>query len=699
MDIDYIKRLKSIFETSESDFVNDIILNELVMETTYPTIIMDKKFNILFMNEPLLRLYEMTFEKTFMKNYLGVVASSEEEFYLIKDTYDKIIELKKPLFLDSEEYHSYIHIFPILSPKTGEVVYFQNVYVVGEKHLEPIKSHEVNFNNDYVLFAHQLSVLLATKDRYTAQHSSNVSKYAALLGTEIGIEKSELEMLRVAGSLHDIGKISIPNTILNKKDKLTSDEREIIKKHSIYSSKILSGLKLHELSDHGKISEVGLYHHEWYDGTGYPLGLAGDEIPLTARLITLVDAFDAMTTNRPYRDAMPVKDAINELLVHSGTHFDPYLVHKFVNLDLENEVKMIGEFDKSYADDYTIPRSSVDFLRNNLEEIFSNIDPYDILKNLCDNNIYGLIISEYAGGTMSDSGCCLEIMYKTDYFDSIISDKYIDDDFAMCFRKGSNMKCGYCQVKNCIATNNTVISMRKIENESNKDKYINTLVYPVYDNVKKTSLVIEIVKDNTIEQSYSRDSNKEFFAVTRSLTDLFAVQDNRFYMISSNMDILANWIASKIEISGIEIELLNKAISICDLGIIPLLDSNEYSFDSIEELRHNDKHINVIDDLLMSIESFKDVKEIVMYHHTSYSDLSKKLCMEQVPIQSYIISLTDFLLTDIVIGRDIDKTLKFVEKMSKVIFSPRICSTILEPNNRKELLDILNVILVQLTDL
>ncbi len=693
MSIDYIKRLKSIFETSESDFVNDIILNELVMETSYPTIIMDKNFKILFMNEPLLRLYEITFEKTFMKDYLGVVTNSEEEFYFVKDVYDKIMELKEPWFIDYEEYHSYIHIFPILSHQTGEVEYFQNVYVVDEKHLELINDHEVDFNNDYVLFAHQLSVLLATKDRYTAQHSSNVSEYAALLGNEVGVEKSELEMLKVAGSLHDIGKISIPNDILNKKDKLTSQEREDIKKHSINSSKILQGLKLHELSNKGKISEVGLYHHERFDGAGYPSGLAGNEIPLAARLITLVDAFDAMTTDRPYKRAMSINDAINEIMDNSGTHFDPYLVHKFVNLDLENEMKKIGEFDESYTDDYTIPENSVDFLRNNLKEIFSNVDPYDILKNLCDNNIYGLIISEYVSDNTSDNGCCLEIMYKSSYFDSIVKNKYIDDNFGMCFRKSSSKRCGYCQVKNCIAANNKLTSLCKIKNESNMTKYINTLVYPVYDYDKKNNLVIEIVKDNTVEQSYRRDSNEEFFTVTRSLTNLFAEQDSRFYMIASNMGVIASWIANRMEISGIEIELLNKAISICDLGIIPLLDSNEYSFDSIEDLRHNDEHIKVIDDLLLSIESFKDVKEIVRYHHTFYSDLGNKLVKDQVPIQSYIIGLTDFLLTDVVIGGDINKSLNHIEKMSEIIFSPRILRTILEPDNKKELIDILNILL------
>ncbi len=690
----YIKKLKSISEESELDFVNDVILNELIMGSSYPTILMDKDLKILFMNEPLLRLYEITFEKTFMKNYLGVISNSEDEFELIKSTFDKIRELKKPWFIDLDPYHSYIYIFPILSPTTGEVEYFHNVYVVDEKHVELIKSHEVNFNNDYVLFAHQLSVLLATKDRYTAQHSSNVSKYAALLGKEIGIEKSELEMLKVAGSLHDIGKISIPNNILNKKAKLTKSEKETVKKHALYSSQILKDIRLHELSEHGKISEVVLSHHELYDGTGYPNGLAGKEIPLTARLITLVDAFDAMTTNRPYRDAMSVEDAVKEILDKSGAHFDPYLVKKFINLDLEKEIKKIGDFDRSYNDDYSVPEDKIPLLRENIIEVFNKIDPFDILKNLCDKNIYGLIISEYQSDSHTHSETCYDILYKNKYFDELVNDLYIDADFSMCLRKSTSKKCHYCPVSDCIASHNISTSLLKIDNKSKESKYLSTVLYPVYDKSSEKSLIIEIIKDNTIEQSYSRDSSKEFFAVTKCLTDLFAEQNDRFSKISNNMEMLSNWIASKIEISEFEIELLNKAISICDLGIIPLLDSNEYSFETIRELRHNKEHIKVIDDLLMSIDTFRDIKEIILYHHTAYNDKSSKSFKKLVPIQSYIINLTDFLLTNVVTSGAVDNILKFVGEKSGTFFEPRICSTILEHNNKEELIEILNSLLI-----
>ncbi len=692
MGINYIKILKSIAQNSESDFLNEVILEKLVAEITNPIILMDKNFKILFVNEPLLRFYEKTFDDVFKKNYLGIASKSEDEFGLIKGVYDKVVELKKPMFIDLESYHSYIHIFPILSPETGDVKYFQNVYVIDEKHLALIKEHKVNFNNDYVLFAHQLSVLLATKDRYTAQHSSNVSEYAALLGREIGVEKAELEMLKVAGSLHDIGKINIPNSILNNKSKLSPEDKEVVRKHPIYSSQILRDLKLHELSQHGRISDVGLYHHEWYDGTGYPYGLKGKEIPLAVRLITLVDSFDAMTTNRPYRGAMSLENALDEILKNAGTHFDPYLVNKFVNIDLKYEMSKIGEFDRSYMDDYTITENQVQMLRENVKEIFRNIDPYDLLKFLCDNGVYGIVISEYLNNHIVDTEPCYRIIYKNEYFDKLIKDMYFADEFEICFRRSSSKKCEYCPVSNCMDSMLMSTNLLKATNKAGEIKYLSTILYPAYDKETGKSIIIEIVKDITIEQSYSRDSSKEFFAVTKSLTNLFAEQNKLFSKISGNIEMLANWIAAKIEISGYEVELLNKAISICDLGIIPLLDSNEYSFESIAELRHNNEHIKVIDDLLMSIVSFEDVKDIVLYHHTSYNDGSSKLYREQVPVQSYIIGITDFLLTQVVLGSDISETLKFAEDMTGIKFLPRICKIIFEDNNKKELIEILKSI-------
>ncbi len=257
MILKYIEKMKSSDKDSETKFINNIIIDELIINTSYPTVILDRNFKILFVNQSLLRLFQVPFEKTFMKNYLAVASYDENHFYDIKRVFDEILVSKKHRLVDLEKYPAYIHIFPILSSRTEEVEYFQIIHVIGEKHLEMIRKHEVNFNNDYVLFAHQLSVLLATKDKYTAHHSSNVAKYAAILGKEIGIENTELKLLEAAGSLHDIGKINIPNRILNKKGMLSPDEREIVENHTIYTSKILRGLKIHELSEHGKISEVG----------------------------------------------------------------------------------------------------------------------------------------------------------------------------------------------------------------------------------------------------------------------------------------------------------------------------------------------------------------------------------------------------------------------------------------------------------
>ncbi len=443
----------------------------------------------------------------------------------------------------------------------------------------------------------------------------------------------------------------------------------------------------------GKYLKLGLYHHEWFDGTGYPYGLSGNEIPITARLITLVDSFDAMTTNRPYRDAMSVEDTIEEILKRSGTHFDPYLVNKFVNMDLKYEMTKISEFTRSYTDDYSVPDHKISAIKKNVNEIFNNIDPYEVLNNLSNNSIYGLVIAEYGNEGYIPNGFCSKILYKNSYFDDLIENGFFDGDSDMCYRKSINRKCGFCPVNKCVESNKKASELVKLENKNGEIKYLNTVFYPFYKNDGETTVIVGFVRDNTIEQTLSINTTKEFLAVTRSLTDLFAERDERFRRISNNMEMLATWMANKVEISMFEKDLLTKAISICDLGIIPLIDSNEYSFESIEELRHNTDHIKVIDELMMSIETFKDIKDIVLYHHALYNDTGTLLVKDQVPIQSYIIRLTDFILTDVVANEDIEETLKFVEKMSGKLFSPTVCNEVLKPDNKKELMHILSSIL------
>jgi putative two-component system response regulator len=179
------------------------------------------------------------------------------------------------------------------------------------------------------LFLNILQVMAKTleaKDAYSSFHSQNVSTYAREFARILGFPPKEVSLIGIAGMLHDIGKIGIKESILQKEGKLTEEEYERVKKHPFIAAVILEPVD--ELSG---IIDTIQYHHERYDGAGYPEGLAGEDIPLGARILAIVDAYDAMTTERPYRhQPLTQEEAVKNLLKGAGTQFDPELVSVFI---------------------------------------------------------------------------------------------------------------------------------------------------------------------------------------------------------------------------------------------------------------------------------------------------------------------------------------------------------------------------------
>jgi HD-GYP domain-containing protein (c-di-GMP phosphodiesterase class II) len=173
-----------------------------------------------------------------------------------------------------------------------------------------------------------LSDVLEFEDEYTAQHSRSVVDLVDAVADQLGIKPESRQELEFAAMLHDIGKISIPKEILNKPTALSESEFEVIKNHTIEGQFILDrvgGLL-------GRVGEIVRSCHERWDGGGYPDGLVGEQIPLAARIVFACDAFNAMTTDRPYRSAMPFEEGLAELRENAGTQFDPAVVDALVDV-------------------------------------------------------------------------------------------------------------------------------------------------------------------------------------------------------------------------------------------------------------------------------------------------------------------------------------------------------------------------------
>lgn len=168
-----------------------------------------------------------------------------------------------------------------------------------------------------------LSKAVDARDPYTAGHSERVALISFKIAEKLGFVKKELENIELAAQFHDIGKIGVPDSILLKTDKLTDIEFALIKEHPLIGTNILSNIEFLK-----ETLQMILHHHENYDGSGYPFGISGTEIPIGARIISIADTYDAMTSDRPYRKALSHEEAVQEIMRCKGTQFDAKIIDK-----------------------------------------------------------------------------------------------------------------------------------------------------------------------------------------------------------------------------------------------------------------------------------------------------------------------------------------------------------------------------------
>lgn len=213
------------------------------------------------------------------------------------------------------------HVFTEGQCKSAAIIAGRAASIIDNTQL--YESVQATFQETVKSFAHALEA----KDKYTQGHSEKVTIYSELICDALNLPEEEAEKICLAAQLHDIGKIGIVEDLLNKPGRLTEEEYEKIKEHPTMGTRILE--PLHFLKD---ILPIIHHHHEKYDGTGYPDGVKGEDIPLGARIIAVGDTFDAMTSSRPYRDGLSYQVTVEELLRCSGTQFDPKIVEIFIKV-------------------------------------------------------------------------------------------------------------------------------------------------------------------------------------------------------------------------------------------------------------------------------------------------------------------------------------------------------------------------------
>ena len=189
-----------------------------------------------------------------------------------------------------------------------------------------------------------LRYTVEAKDTYTRGHSDRVSEYSVLIGEALGLPEEDIKKLKIGGLFHDIGKIGVPDSILQKDGKLSDDEYSEIKNHPSIGAHILSTASIFQ-----DILPIVKHHHERYDGKGYPSQLAGENIPYLARITAVADTFDAMTSKRSYRDSLPLDYVISEFERCKGTQFDPKIADVFLDI-LKNHYDKLKEIQEKYKE-------------------------------------------------------------------------------------------------------------------------------------------------------------------------------------------------------------------------------------------------------------------------------------------------------------------------------------------------------------
>jgi putative two-component system response regulator len=176
----------------------------------------------------------------------------------------------------------------------------------------------------------RICTYIEAQEETSGLHVYRMVAYSIQLGRELGVPPHSLEQLALAASLHDVGKLQVPARILLKPGKLEPEQWEVMTTHTVAGSRLLEGSGFEEIQ---QSSQVALCHHEKYDGSGYPSGLVGASIPLFARIVAVADVFDALTTDRPYKQAYPMETAVGMVREGAGSHFDPDVVEAFTGCE------------------------------------------------------------------------------------------------------------------------------------------------------------------------------------------------------------------------------------------------------------------------------------------------------------------------------------------------------------------------------
>lgn len=396
-----------------------------------------------------------------------------------------------------------------------------------------------------------LSTTIEAKDEYARGHSHRVAEYAALIADELGWSSEEIMNLKYAAHLHDIGKIGIPDMLLNKPARLTPEEYSVIKEHTVIGAEILKNISLIP-----HVAEVARSHHEHYDGTGYPDGLAGEDIPLSARIVAIADSYDAMNSRRIYRNALPPEKIFEEIENNRGLQFDPELADIFLKLLCDDRVQICEHCEFS-EDDPELP-----FIENEIENFVSNV--MSKLQTQEDSESFDFL----TGLPMRSRGEKLTAQFMQQYSGCLI---FIDMDNLKKINDIHGHKAGDRALK-VLGTLLTEVSPNSVVCRLGGDEFL--LFIPETDREQVTAFIQNLFEK--FEHATSEDPEIQYASISAGLylstkgepfEDCYSKADKALYHVKQNgkqgfffyqqmeLDLSEN------EVTGKDLELIAHALS------------------------------------------------------------------------------------------------------------------------------------------
>ncbi len=497
------------------DKINSELIRVLIDNTPVAYIILDDEYRIYYINDNFLKLRSLDSESTLGELCYNIsnrgelcrqcavkqaLKTGEKAFVSRKDTLPDgmvrfIDDYAIPLLTDEETGRRFV--LEIMVNRTPEMI-------AKERR-----------DADYGEIISVFTNLLDSKDKYTATHSDSVRRIASMLARAMGLSAKEIFDISIAASLHDIGKVRIPDSIINKPGKLDENEFMLIKRHPLISYEMIAGLSSFE-----EISGIVRHHHERIDGRGYPDGLSGDEIPIGAKIVAVADTYDAIVSTRSYRSALSHEYALGEIRRVAGTQLDEEVVNVFLSMDFRKECVVSRELDgeKPPVERVIGPQSVVSKTKEIDTGAFSRIvKDRQLLTKIFENTPCGYVLMD------RDRKVLFASRYFLDYM-GLSADEVMD---KQCYEAGGigSLPCPGCAIERALESGKVEYMLQE-QATRNGPKIFDLFGIPLKEPDGTVDYVIEAIIDRTAEVSFERQRGKDFSELIGMMTGLLEEQES-----------------------------------------------------------------------------------------------------------------------------------------------------------------------------